>query len=149
MSCKTKPCQSLRESLRMVRVMSLDSHPILSINIRPKNGSYRATKHQKLQTNCKIYFFTKTCFFTILNCIWEVWGCPGGGHGPYDAIPSNFGRVWSYMAWGMVLGPPDWSSFLFESQGTISGTITPINLPKQIPPKKKLGIGQPPQIIFC
>ena len=26
-------------------------------------------------------FFTKTVFFTILNEIWEVWGCPGGRGG--------------------------------------------------------------------
>ena len=45
------------------------------------------------------FFFTKM-FFMILNGIWEVWGCLGAWHGPYDAIPSNFGLVWSYMAWG-------------------------------------------------
>ena len=36
--------------------------------------------------------------FTIRVEIWEVWGCPGGWHGPYEYIVSNFGRVWSYMA---------------------------------------------------
>jgi len=30
--------------------------------------------------------------------IGEVLGCPGGGHGPYEDIVSNFGWVWSYMA---------------------------------------------------
>ncbi len=30
----------------------------------------------------------------------------------------------------LVLGPPDWSSDFFESQGTISGAIKPINFPK-------------------
>ena len=44
--------------------------------------------------------FHKNRFFTILNGIWEVWGCPGGAHGLYEAIPSNFGGIWSYMAWG-------------------------------------------------
>ena len=44
--------------------------------------------------------FTKTCLFIILNGIWEVWGCPGGWHGPYEEIVSNFGRVWSYRTWG-------------------------------------------------
>ena len=48
------------------------------------------------------------------------------GHGPYEEIPSNFGRVWSYRTWGksifMFLGnignslhhqiPPNWSSGL-------------------------------------
>ncbi len=40
----------------------------------------------------------RTCFFTIQVEIGEVWGCPGGAHGPYEDIPSNFGRIWSYMA---------------------------------------------------
>ena len=39
-------------------------------------------------------------FFTIQVDIWEVWGCPGGGHGLYEEIPSNFGGVWSYRTWG-------------------------------------------------
>ena len=30
----------------------------------------------------------------------------------------------------LVLGPPGWSSDFFESQGTISGAIKPINFPK-------------------
>ena len=79
-------------------------------------------------------FSAKTFFFTIQVDIWEVWGCPGGGSGPYEEIPSNFGMVWSYRTWGksismflgkywkltsspniskLVLGPPDWSSDLF------------------------------------
>ena len=74
----------------------------------------------------KILFFTEIVFFTILNGKWEVWGCPGGGGGPYEEIPSNFGRVWSYRTWGksifMFFGnignslhhqiPPNWSSGL-------------------------------------
>ena len=32
--------------------------------------------------------------------IWEVWGCLGAWHGPYEEIPSNFGRVWFYRTWG-------------------------------------------------
>ena len=43
-------------------------------------------KAQKLQKNWKIVFFTKTVFFTIQVDIWEVWGCPGGGHGPYEEM---------------------------------------------------------------
>ena len=86
-----------------------------------------------------LYFliFYKHCFFTIQVDIWEACGCPGGGHGPYEQIPSNFGRVWSYRTWGksifMFFGnignslhhqiPPNWSSDLFLSQGTISGAI--------------------------
>ena len=65
-------------------------------------------------------------FFIIQVEIGEVWGCPGGGGGAYEDIVSNFGRVWSYMAWGksifMFLGkvgnslhhqiPPNWFSGL-------------------------------------
>ena len=36
----------------------------------------------------------------------------------------------------LVLGPPGWSSDFFESQGTISGTIKPINFPKYDPQQK-------------
>ena len=100
--------------------------------------------------------FTKTCFFIILDGIWEVWGCPVGEGGPYEEIPSSFGRVWSYRTWGsrlscfwkyckltsspntskLVLGPPDWSSDSFESQGAISGAIKPIMFPKNDPHEK-------------
>ena len=62
----------------------------------------------------------------MLNGIWVVCGCPGGWHGPYEEIPSNFGQVWSYRTWGktifLFLGrignslyhqiPPNWSSGL-------------------------------------
>ena len=75
-------------------------------------------------------FFTKTVFLTIQVDIWEVWGCPGAWHGPCKPITSNFGGIWSYMAWGkpifmifdilgkslhhqMILGPPDGSLDLF------------------------------------
>ena len=74
----------------------------------------------------QIVFFTETVFLKFLNCICEVWGCPGAWHGPYEAIPSNFGSVWSYMAWGKSIFPffgnlgnslhhqipPNWSSGL-------------------------------------
>jgi hypothetical protein len=83
-------------------------------------------KAQKLQKKWKIHVFTKTVFFTIQVGIWEVLGCPGGGHGPYEEIPSNFGKVWSYRTWGksifMFFGKignslhhqihPNWSSGL-------------------------------------
>ena len=49
-------------------------------------------------TKLKIEFFTKTVFLVIQVETGEVWGCPGGAHGPYEDIPSNFGRIWSYMA---------------------------------------------------
>ena len=45
----------------------------------------------------KIEFYTKSGFLVIQVEIGEVWGCPGGAHGPYEDIPSNFGRIWSYM----------------------------------------------------
>ena len=106
--------------------------PLDSIEILPPSGFQRGMGSNGVQKNAKTAdelkndFFTKTCLLTILNGIWEVWGCPGAWHGPYDAIPSNFGGIWSYMAWGksifMFFGnignslhhqiPPNWSSGL-------------------------------------
>ena len=80
----------------------------------------------------KIDFFTKTVFLTILNRIWEVWGCPGAWHGPYEAIPSNFGGIWSYMAWGK-------SIFMFW--GNIGNSLH-----HQIPPNWSSGLQVGPQI---
>jgi hypothetical protein len=68
---------------------------------RRKSQKMQKRKHkhaEKYKKNLKIWFFTKTYGFTILVEIGEVLGCPGGGHGPYEDIVSNFGRVWSYMA---------------------------------------------------
>ena len=129
---------------------------------RAKNEPCRAKKQQKLKTNLEIDVLSKTVFFTILNGIWEVWGCPGAWHGPYDAIPSNFGGVWSYMAWGksffMFFGnignslhhqiPPNWSSDFFESQGTISGAIKPIVFQQMTPTKKNGNLEHHPKIVI-
>ena len=45
-----------------------------------------------------------------------------------------FGKYWKLTSSPntskLVLGPPDWSSDFFQSQGTISGAIKPINFPK-------------------
>ena len=90
--------------------------------------------------------------FTIRVEIWEVWGCPGGWHGPYEEIPSNFGRVWSYRTWGksifMFLGnignslhhqiPPNWSSGLqIGPRIFLKGVIKPIIFQKMTPNKQK------------
>ena len=50
----------------------------------------------------------------------------------------------------LVLGPPGWSSDSFESQGTISGAIKPINFPKNDPNKTNMfrEPGQPPNIVI-
>ena len=45
----------------------------------------------------KIEFYIKHGFLVIQVEIGEVWGCPGGAHGPYEEVPSNFGRIWFYM----------------------------------------------------
>ena len=45
----------------------------------------------------KSSFSQKTVFFIIQVEIQEFWGCPGGAHGPYEDIPSNFSWIWSYM----------------------------------------------------
>ena len=84
-------------------------------------GSFPSSWGKKNCSETKqINFFTKTGLLTISVDIWEVWGCPGAWHGPYEAIPSNFGRVWSYMAWGR-------SIFMFL--GNIGNTLH-----HQIPP---------------
>ena len=53
---------------------------------------------KKLPKKPKNRKFTKIVFLTILNGIWEVWGCPGAWHGPCEPILSKFGGIWSYMA---------------------------------------------------
>ena len=54
-------------------------------------------------------------------------------HGIGEVDFHVFGKYWkltsSPNASKLVLGPPDWSSDFFESQGTISGAIKPINFP--------------------
>ena len=161
MPCKTKSRQTSRESVRTVHAMPLDTPrpPIFNLKLS-KNGFCEKVDFQ--------FFCSFCCFLAPIGpvlapigavsatfppkgtaqvpgtiCgICAVWGCLGGWHGPYDAIPSNFGGVWSYMAWGKsifmffwkywkltsspntskwVLGPPGWSSYCFESQGTTSG----------------------------
>ena len=94
----------------------------------------RAKKLQKLWENDKIDFFTKIIFLTILNGIWEVWGCPGAWHGAYEAIPSNFGGIWSYIAWGK-------SIFMFL--GNIGNSLH-----HQIPPNCSSGLQIGPRILL-
>ena len=70
---------------------------------------------QKTVEKLEIDLFTKTVFLTILNSIWEVWGCPGAWHGLYEPISSKFGGIWSYMAWGK-------SIFMFDQHEPTSIT---------------------------
>ena len=53
---------------------------------------------------------------------------------------SCFGKYWKLTSSPntskLVLGTPDWSSDFFESQGTISGAIKPINVPTNDPQKE-------------
>ena len=70
-----------------------------SCDSKAKKESYRAKKQQKLHKNMKIVFFTKTVFLTILNGIWEVWGCPGAWHGMdhtmrFPRTLAGFGLTW-------------------------------------------------------
>ena len=67
-----------------------------------------------------------------------------------DLVSHGMGEVDFHVFWkywkltsspntsNLVFGPPDWSSFFFESQGTISGAIKPIHFPKNGPKQKKL-----------
>ena len=122
------------------------------------------TSHKNCTKTEKNLLFHKNRFFDNFKLYLGGLGCPGGAHGPYEAIPSNFGGIWSYMAWGgidvhvfwkywkltsspntskLVLGPPGWSSDFFESQGTISGAIKQINFPIKEKTKKEPGKTSP------
>jgi len=78
--------------------------------------------------------------WTIRSDSLELWqGVVLHGMGEIDF--HVFGKYWKLTSSPntakFVLGPPDWSSDFFESQGTISGAIKPIkfpNSPKQIFP---------------
>ena len=144
-----------------------ESQGTISGATKPINFTENAPPKKKIRETGKNVVH-KNCFFAIVNGIWEVWGCPGAWHGPYEAIPSNFGRVWSYMAWSifMFLGnignslhhqiPPNWSSGLqsgprisFQSQGTISRAIKPIIFQQMTTTKNKIRkTGQPPKIVI-
>ena len=93
-----------------------------------------AQKIAKSAEKLKKISFSQKQFFTILNGIGEVWGCPGGGHGPYEDIVSNFGRVWSYRTWGK-------SIFMFL--GNIGNSLH-----HQIPPNGSSGLQIGPRILF-
>ena len=61
-------------------------------------------------------------------------------HGMGEVDFHVFGKYWKLTSSPntskLVLGPPGWSSDLFESQGTISGTMKPIKFPNKYPQKK-------------
>ena len=92
----------------------------------PKTGPLGPKNAQKLMEIEKPSVARKLVFSQFRLKFCEGWGCPGGGGGPYEEIPSNCGRVWSYKTWGksifMFLGdignshhhqiPPKWSSGL-------------------------------------
>ena len=60
-------------------------------------------------------------------------------HGMGEVDFHVFGKYWKLTSSPntskLVLGPPDWSSDFFESQGTISGAIKPIIFQKMTPTK--------------
>ena len=73
---------------------------------------------------------------TIRSDSLELW--PGLVlHGMGEVDFHVFGKYWKLTSSPntskLVLGPPDWSSDFFESQGTISGAIKPIIFPKNDP----------------
>ena len=119
---------------------------------RAKNLSYGAKNCRKTEKLIK-----KKRFLTIFNGIWEVaelWqGLVLYGMGEVD-----FHVFWKYWKLTsspntskLVLGPPDWSSDFFESQGTISGAIKPIIFPKN-DPKRQIcfgNLGNHQKSLFC
>jgi hypothetical protein len=77
--------------------------------------------------------------WTIRGDSVELW--PGlVSHGMGEVAFHVFGKYWKLTSAPntskLVLGPPGWSSDFFESQGTISGAIKPINFPKKQPNKQ-------------
>ena len=58
----------------------------------------------------------------------------GGGHGPYEEIPLNFGRVWCYRTWGK-------SIFMFF--GNIGNSLH-----RQISSNWSSGLQIGPRIVF-
>ena len=159
MSCKTKPCQNSRESVRMVHAMPLATP-------RPPKFHLKVSKNHGENKN---RVSPKNCFFAIPVGHGEVWGCPGGGGGPYEDIVSNFGRIWSHRTWGksisMFFGnigntlhhqiPPNWSSGLqigpriFSKPGSHLKCYQINKLSKKRPRKMFLReTGQTPKIII-
>ena len=91
--------------------------------------------------------------WTIRGDSLELW--PGLVlHGMGEVDFHVFGKYWKLTSSPntskLVLGPPGWSSDFFESQGTISGAIKPINFPKNDSTKKYMfrEPGQPPKIVI-
>ena len=99
-------------------------------------------------------FFHKNCFFDNFKLYLGGLGVSGGMawtirsdslelwqglvlHGMGEVVFHVFWKHWKLTSSpntsNLVLGPPDWSSDFFESQGTISGTIKPINFPNNGP----------------
>jgi len=58
-----------------------DACLIDQIPYRAKQGPKGQKQTQQIAEQATHHFFTKT-IFQYLNRIWDVWGCPGGGHGP-------------------------------------------------------------------
>ena len=153
-------------------------HPLPSGNpvqqgpIGPKNGSYRAQKTAKTSEKLRKSCFSQKLVFHYFKWYLGGLGVSGGmartirgdslelwpglvSHGMGEVDVHVFWKKWkrtsSPSTSKLVLGPPDWSSDFFESQGTISGAIKPINFPKNDPTKqkRKRAPGQPSKIVIC
>ena len=86
------PCASLITARSAVHLSSRTSGaPEENGPIGPKTGLKGKQNMKKLKNRV----FHKNWFFIQVG-IGEVWGCPGGEHGPYEDIVSNFGGIWSY-----------------------------------------------------
>ena len=93
---------------------------------RPPTAIYQPPRAPKTGEKLKTRFSQKRFFLNFKLNLGGLGVSGGRGGGPYEAIPSNFGRVWSYMAWGksnfMFFGnivnslhhqiPANWSSGL-------------------------------------
>ena len=74
-------------------------------------------------------------------------------HGMGEVDFHVFGKYWKLTSSPntskLILGPPGWSSDFFESQGTISRAIKPINFPRNDPKQKSGDMENLPKSAFA
>ena len=131
---------------------------------RALQGAKKRKNYKKTETSS----FSQKLFFSQFRLIFGRSGSVrGGGHGPYEEIPSIFGRVWSYRTWRksifMFFGNlgnslhhqilPNWSSGLhigtwifFNARVPSQELSNKLMFPKMTPNKNMFwGTGQPSQ----
>ena len=131
---------------------------------RQQHGSYRNQKTTKTAEKLKNRLFHKNRFLTILNGIWEVWGCPGvdhtkrlsrtlAGFGLTGHGGSQFSCFWEILGSHFItkyfqIGPRT-SRLVLGFVWKPGHQIKPIDFPKNDTNKYIFREpGQPPQIVI-